>query len=694
MIKNYKCIAICLIVFTLLYISPSFIFGEKDNNSSMAIIIAIDSSGSMLKTDPNKLRKDSTQLFVELLTINDDISIIEFSSNTKIIQQMTTIGSYKDIKTIQEKLNNLTPSGNTRIDMALEEALKEFKKTSKQNKALILLSDGALDVDGSPTSTKSKEALNHILSNTLKSYKKEKITIYPITLSDKSASPDSQKLQTKLMASLAKETKGFYSIAPTATDLHKSFIDVIKDLTDPPLLLLIKENDYYKFKIDDTIKRVNIIIDKKEAPSSNITLISPTKVYTKSENGKIQWSKSSLIELITLIEKPQNGLWKILSTKNIEKLNIQILADTDYKLKLYPIKDKQQAGKKMLISANLLNKKHNNEPFQKVPLPKEVNILTQITLPKGKQIILPLNNYQKGAYKASFIPKLAGQYQIKAFSEGKIERETTSTTIEVLPPPADEPKIQLDQNVYSIGETIKISIFLKDKNIKLAPDPLSLKSIDTNKVLKTSIKGNTIYASYKIKKGSKPGEYLFTFDYFDSKGNIKQKEVIAYVIGKIELANNQIDFGKLTKEAIAKQTLRIDSELKLTTLPLILEINRVNFDTEDFKNSDLRFNYKSNIIIKGSNYSDTLTLSLPENIFKKLQNPILNKHYNGSINFIIYSKEKEVLSEKYIPIKFTIASFLEYNLLFVAGILLVLSSIIGSIVIFKKKPKTEKTKPT
>lgn len=690
--KNYKCILICLIVFTLLHISPMVFFAKNNNNSSMAIILAIDSSGSMLKTDPNKLRKDSAQLFVELLTTNDDISIIEFSSDIKVIQQMTTIRSYKDIKSIQEKLNNLTPAGNTRIDLALEEALKEFKNTSNQNKALILLSDGALDVDGSPTSTKSREALEHILSKTLKTYKKENITIYPITLSDKSASPASQKLQEKLMINLAKETNGFYSIAPSAADLHKSFIEIIKDLINPPLLLLIKEKDHLKFQIDNNIKRVNIIIDKKNSPESKITLNSPTETYTDSKEATIKWSKSSLLEIITLIEKPENGVWKIFSSKNIKKLDIDVFADTDFKLKLYPIENKVKAGKKIIISANLLNKMRNDEPFKKIPLPKEVNILSQITTPKGHQIILPLNHYQKGAYKASYIPVLPGKYQIKAFSEGKIERETTSIKIEVLPPPADEPKIQLDQNVYSIGETIKVSVFLKDEKIKFPEKTILLNSSDTNKSLKTSIKGKIIHSIYKIKKDSLPGEYVFTFEYYDSKGKIKQIEAIAYVIGKIELTNNQLDFGKLTKEGTAKQTLKINSELKLTTLPLIIEINKVHFDSKDFKNSDLRFGYKTNILIKGSQYSDTLRLSLPYTIFKKLQNPVFNNTYNGSINLIIYSKENEVLSEKTIPIKFTVGSYLEYNLLLIAGLMVLLCSIIGSFILLKKKKTQKKSK--
>ncbi|MGD9581627.1 MAG: hypothetical protein AB7V50_09665, partial [Vampirovibrionia bacterium] len=216
----------------------------------------------------------------------------------------------------------------------------------------------------------------------------------------------------------------------------------------------------------------------------------------------------------------------------------------------------------------------------------------------------------------------------------------------------------------------------------------TLQSSNSTETIKFTSKNNKLYAKYKIKSDFQPGEYTFKFSYKDSKGKQKEIEAIGYVIGKIELANNSLNFGKLNNKGSSSKAITVNSELKLTTLPLKIEIKSVNFNTEDFKNADLLFNYQSNFLIKGSEYTENMTLNVPEGIFKSLQNPILSKKYDGTITIIVYSKENEVLSEKKLPISFTIGSFVEYNITLMIGFMLVISSIIGSIIIYKKKKKS------
>jgi len=685
-IINYLLI-IFLIIYCIFLINPG-LRAEELNDSSISVVLAIDSSGSMKKTDPKMMRRSATRLFIDLLTSGDQVGIIEFSSSIKVLSDLTTIQSTKDFETLKNSLNSLSNGGDTRIDLALEKALEMLKGSKSQNKTIILLSDGALDVDGSPTSEKSKQALEKIFQSTLKDISNENIKIYTITLSDKSASGESKELQELLMTKLATDTNGFYTVAPTAFDIHDKFIQIIKDLLDPPMLSFSKEGEYFYFNIDSTIRRVNILVDKTDAPSIKLTIISPDSQFTKSKENELTWTKSDDREIITLVDKPKVGKWKIYSSDNIDKVNIEIFSDSNYKLSGVKIEGKKQASKKVSLSTQLFTRNSEKLAFKEIKLPENTQLFVKITTPDNSEAIIPLTHYRNKSYSASYIPPMAGSYSVQAFTKGNIERQSNSVNFDIGPEPLNEPKIVLDQSVYALGEKIKVTVIKKDDRIKFPEDFLNVSVID-NKSSKASFslnpkfKKNKIYSTFKLNENHKTGEYHFTVGYYDSKGDLQEKEAIAYVIGKVDIITNKIDFKTLNSEGISKSKLTVKSELKLTTLPLALEVSEVELNSEQIKVSDLRFYYNSEFTIKGDTATRKLKLQLAPKSFKNAQKLFLQTNINGIATVIVYSKQKEALVKKNIPFKFKIGSIAQYNLIYLLAFIVVLLPII--VIILKKK---------
>ncbi|MEW5820616.1 MAG: vWA domain-containing protein [Cyanobacteriota bacterium] len=656
---------------------------EDNNNSNISVILGIDSSGSMKTTDPEYLRKESAKLFIDLLTTGDEIGIIEFSSKINLLSPLKQIKSTKDIIDVKKTLDKLQSGGDTRIDLASEEVLKEFKSSKAPNKVFVLLTDGALDVDGSPVSQKSRKALNKLLNVTLKQMKDENITVFPISLSDKSADLESQKLQNELMTKFAEETKGQYTVAQNATELHKSFVNIINQITDPPEIKPLVKNGYYEFKVDSSVKRINILIYKLPQFKGNITIESPTSHFNKSVKDIISWSKSTNNEIITLLNKPEVGLWKIISGDNIEKLQVIIFVDSDYKISSPEVNGTKQATKKLSVVSFFQKKDTAKAIYKKIPLPDKTKAFIFITQPDNNAFSIPLNKLNDNANYTEFIPKTGGIYKLFSYTTGNIERRSKEINLNILPAPLNEPEIILDHNVYAIGESVRITVIAKDRRITFPEDCLatnikSEKNSKGSRFLKTKIKDNKIYSKIKLIDTLKPAQYKVVLGYYDINGEIQHKEEIIYVLGKIYLSNNLIDFGVPDKDGNAKASINIISDLDKTRMPVNIEISNIKLNSDIIKASDLRFKYTPEIFTDGAVTNEKLILSLPQKVYNKFKSGLKPKTIEGVLTFNLYNSQNELLSKNDLPFKVVSTGLFAANYFI---IILIILFLIGAVII-------------
>lgn len=680
--------ALIAYILSVLFLVNLVAHAQKDfDNSNVSIILAIDGSGSMKKTDPQLLRKQAAQLFTNFLVEGDQVGVIEFSSKIKTIQPLTTITSYQDIEDVKESLNALNYGGDTRMDLAIEDSISILKDANTPNKAIILLSDGALDVNGSPETKESKAALGNLLNQTLSQVEASNIKIFSIGLIDQKGNKNLLKLQRDTLGELSKQSNGRYFEALNAATLHKSFIDIIQNLIDPPQINYIKEKNSIKFFVDSKVKRLNIVVDKTADPQAKITLKAPDKTFNKEEQNILLWNRSSKYDLMTILPSVKSGMWGITSNNDINKLLITILADSDVKISPPLITGKLEQSSPITVSARVLGKNSNKESYKPYLLSSEDKVFCHITKPDNTVTVLPMILSKNNSYIARIVADKSGIFKVFIFTEGSLMRRSQEIAFNVIPEPPDEPKIILDQSVYAIGETIRVTIDLKNKNVMLPESFLSVYTPDNNlsEALKIKKNGLKITAMFLLKKDYKPGEYTFVLDYIDPQMKQKQKEAIAYVIGNVIIATENLDFGLIKPGKKAPERLQIKSDLKLTTLPLKLELSKVKVDSEEINPTDLLFYYPSEFTVQGEHNVENISLSIKSDNKQAYNTSLFNKNCHGIATFVLYSDQNEILNTREIPISFVIPGLLYNNIL-----IIVLGVIISAVLAFLYRKKKKK----
>lgn len=198
---------VCLLVFSI----SGLTLNKEIQASSFSFVIAIDSSQSMGATDiyPDRLyaAKETAIDFVNSIPINTKIGVISFGGNSFIEQEIS-----EDKGLLKTSINSIesTKFGGTDIYEAIMASSGILK--NEQNKAIILLSDGQINVGNiydAVEYAKDKEILVH--------------TIGIGTVEGGNTSFGISKMDEDILKSLAYNTGGKYFNADNKEKMQESF---------------------------------------------------------------------------------------------------------------------------------------------------------------------------------------------------------------------------------------------------------------------------------------------------------------------------------------------------------------------------------------------------------------------------------------------------------------------------------------
>ena len=116
--KKLGTIVACLIIL-FSAISHS---AEKKN---MDVVLVMDSTGSMKKTDPLFLRIPAAKLFISLLDKNDRAGVISFSDSAELLSSSVLLDSENGKNTLFQAVDKITSAGlHTNIYEALNKGIE------------------------------------------------------------------------------------------------------------------------------------------------------------------------------------------------------------------------------------------------------------------------------------------------------------------------------------------------------------------------------------------------------------------------------------------------------------------------------------------------------------------------------------------------------------------------------------------
>lgn len=270
------------------------------------VVLLLDASGSMRRTDPLRLRDEGARLIVEFLKPGDRLGIIEFSNFANTIRPLSEFDSSQ----VQEITQQIAQVGDSGLYTDLLQGIKiaanmlDLNPQPDSDRVVVLLSDGQMEPDPQvATSTQQIDELNEVMLPRLRS---GSIKIHSVALSELA--------DRKLLTHISQQTDGLAVSAPSADQIHESFQEIFLAVKKPQVITMTSRG----FPIDDGIKEATFYInhDSSSDPSvakEEIKLENPsgdTIGQHEAAAENIQWYRGSKFDVVTILE-PEVGTWKI-----------------------------------------------------------------------------------------------------------------------------------------------------------------------------------------------------------------------------------------------------------------------------------------------------------------------------------------------------------------------------------------------
>ncbi len=368
------------------------------------IFLLMDSSGSMKKTDPQNYRKAAAKLFLSLLSQEERVGIISFGESAQLLVPLTP----NTEKNREKLLKGINQIGShellTNLYEAIRRGLAELKPSPRNNRLLLLLSDGKLDLG---SKEKEETALNQ-LAQLWPNFAQEKIKIYSIAFTEAS--------DVKFLEEVAQKTGGFFKFAQKDKDVHVIFASLFEKIKSPDTVP-ITENG---FMIDSTVQEAVVLITK-EAGTSTELLDPSQKTHSPQKHApNINWYPASVFDMITL-QQPAAGNWKVrLSSKEGNKVFIL----TNLRLHLSAVKNFVEKGSKIPVEVSL---EKDGGVIKEKDILEQVSFSAEISGPDGKNTKIILNDQGTsgdnqagdGVFYGEFLAEQAGEYNLKILVESK-----------------------------------------------------------------------------------------------------------------------------------------------------------------------------------------------------------------------------------------------------------------------------------
>jgi Mg-chelatase subunit ChlD len=127
---------------------------EREQASSLALVLVVDRSGSMSGSDTGdrrttrmELAKEGAIQAVETLKEGDQVGVVSFDYTPRWVAEVRTVRGPGDVRAVADRIATVQPDGGTDIYSALDYAHRGLQQVQARVKHIILLTDGE---QGSP----------------------------------------------------------------------------------------------------------------------------------------------------------------------------------------------------------------------------------------------------------------------------------------------------------------------------------------------------------------------------------------------------------------------------------------------------------------------------------------------------------------------------------------------------------------
>lgn len=185
---------------------------KQSNKIINDVVVLIDTSGSMSKTDPNNERFDAVNNLLNSMNSGNRVAVYKFDDHAAKVKEMSYVSKAVKEDIINKLQEYRNPYGNTNMGEALNMAYDEItrSKESGRNPMVIMLSDGGDNYN-----------LDNKFDKTMKPYNDNEIPVYTVGMS----SGDNFYMLKKI----AKASGGDYYNVKDVKDIKNTFVKIYRD---------------------------------------------------------------------------------------------------------------------------------------------------------------------------------------------------------------------------------------------------------------------------------------------------------------------------------------------------------------------------------------------------------------------------------------------------------------------------------
>ena len=332
--KLTSCLVICCLAVALAL--GSFLFAEAyeigtTDQFDLDVVFAIDNSGSMNQSDPDKLALTAANLFIDMCEGSDSrVGYVMYTHVIAAQRELTDLISFS--RDIKREITSAKYNGDTDIALGIETALDIFENkndtgTNTRQPVIILLSDGNTDLPKGPRTLAESEAA---LEQAKADAESKGIPIYTVGFNFDGS------LDINTMQSIASTSGGIMRETRSANELPRILRDIYGDLTGASsenmtviatgapqsVTISIEDNSNYKTTItvmsSQQVRDISLTMPNGAEPD-------PDRVTENSDpNGKYT---------LLSVYKPEKGDWTLTFTgSKDDTVSIDLLSIYDLTL--------------------------------------------------------------------------------------------------------------------------------------------------------------------------------------------------------------------------------------------------------------------------------------------------------------------------------------------------------------------------
>ncbi len=310
--KNNKLIII-VVVFICIIFSKINVFTKALNQippETIAVTLVIDTSGSMAATDPKKLRETAANIFIDLLSPDDYLSIITFNTKEEIVLPIQQIKSSSNKVAFKKLLSQkLQATGDTDYLRALNEANKQLSTVNEGNvrKVILFLTDGKPDPGNiKKNNTAGINAYMNTLWNSVSNLALNKYAVYSVGFS--------KEIDSAILERISSSTQGAFKISEDSSELALSLFDILGSLKNSKGFLNknfeLKGSTSLEFDLDEYTSQATMVFTNLDGTPFDVVLSAPGEKPTKNLVTVTKFDKYNIVTVNQKNEK-LTGKWRI-----------------------------------------------------------------------------------------------------------------------------------------------------------------------------------------------------------------------------------------------------------------------------------------------------------------------------------------------------------------------------------------------